>query len=80
MAAAPVLSKHPRKAAKLSDGSAGYPVPSTEDLEKLEEIRKQKSEQRALKWAGNVSNPGRVTRWYIAVMTSWRIFVADRDF
>jgi hypothetical protein len=63
---APVLSKRPRKAAKLSDGSAAYLVPSTEDLEKLEEIRKQKSEQRALKRAGNVSNPGRVAKRYVA--------------
>ena len=59
---APTLSKRPRKAAKLSDGSEAYLVPSAEDLEKAEEIRKQKAEQRALKRAGNVSNPGRAAK------------------
>jgi hypothetical protein len=66
---APTLSKRPRKAAKLSDGSEAYLVPSAEDLEKGEEIRKQKAEQRALKRAGNVLNPGRAAKWYIAQFT-----------
>jgi len=61
---APILSKRPRKASTLGDGSSAYLVPSAEDLEKAEEIRKQKAAQRALKWAGNVANPGRVAKRY----------------
>lgn len=60
----PNLSKCPHKASKLGDGSAAYLVPSTEDLEIAEEIRKQKAVQQALKQAANVVNPGHVAKQY----------------
>jgi len=66
----PILSKHPRKASRLGDGSAAYLVPSAEDLEKAEEIRKEKAAQQALKWAGNVANPGRVASKRYAVRST----------
>jgi len=65
----PILSKRPRKAATLGDGSAAYLAPSAEDLEKAEEIRRQKAAQRALKRAGNAANPGRVAKRYVVRST-----------
>jgi hypothetical protein len=58
----PILSKCPRKVATLGDGSAAYLAPSAEDLEKAEEIRRQKAVQWALKRAGRKCGKPRACR------------------
>ncbi|KIM44283.1 hypothetical protein M413DRAFT_9431 [Hebeloma cylindrosporum] len=60
-----VGTKRSRKASKLSDGTAAYLVPSAEELEKAEEVRKQKAAQRALKRGGNMLDTGRGAKRYV---------------